>query len=248
MSRKRSKHDPIDYRPQEQLKFPQFLLFLVGMPVKARQSVIHTTPWLTWTLALLIAMSSILVWYSPVSMTLADWLVYRPEASGLQWWSGLLGHPFVHGGWLHLAGNLYFLVLFGRNIECCFGRRRLFGLFMISAMLGALLHGAVSGTGLIGASGGVFGVLVFYVCRYPHARVIWMPLGFIPRAAMLIWARQFLSKGFPVTIYLVIYGGLQLFILYEQLFMDGRVSALAHLGGGLAGLVIWFAWKRDWLP
>ncbi|MCC5865809.1 MAG: rhomboid family intramembrane serine protease [Wenzhouxiangella sp.] len=248
MSRKPGKHEPIEYQPQERLNFPQFLLFLVGMPVKARQSVIHTTPWLTWSLASLIAVISCLVWYLPDSSQLVAWLVYRPETSGVQWWSGLLGHPFVHGSWLHMVGNLYFLILFGRNIECCFGRRRLFGLFMISAMLGGLLHGAVSGTGLIGASGGVFGVLVFYVCRYPQARVIWLPFGFVARAAMLIWARQFLSKGFPVTIYLLVYGGFQLFILYEQLFMDGRVSALAHLGGGLAGFLIWLAWQKNYLP
>ncbi len=248
MSRKPGKHDPIEYQPQEKLKFPQFMLFLVGMPVKARQSVIHTTPWLTWSLASAIALTSCLVWYAPNHEALAEWLVYRPDAAGLRWWTGLLCHPLVHGNWLHLAGNLYFLVLFGRNIECCFGRRRLFGLFLISAVTGALLHGAVSGTGLIGASGGVFGVLVFYVCRYPHARVIWLPFGFIARAAMLVWARQFLSKGFPVTIYLAIYGGFQLLVLYEQLFLDGRVSALAHLGGGLAGLLIWLAWRKDWLP
>lgn len=248
MRERRGKHEPIEYRQQDRLKFPQILLFLVGVPVKLRQSVIHVTPWLTWSLALAIVLISGLVWFSPAGDELVSWLVFQPEQTGLRWWSGLLGHPFVHGDLLHLAGNIYFLLLFGRNIECCFGRRRLLGLFVIAAVVGALLHAMVTGIGLIGASGGVFGVLVFYVCRYPQARVIWLPFGWLARSAMLVWARNFLNKGFPVTIYLVVYGGFQLLVLYEQLFMDGRVSALAHLGGGLAGGLIWLAWRYDWLP
>jgi membrane associated rhomboid family serine protease len=221
---------------------------MVGMPVKLRQSVIHHTPWLTWSLAGLIAVVSIAVWLSPPEWRLADWLVFHPEKTGLAWWSGLFGHVLVHADWLHLLGNLYFLILFGRNIECCFGRRRMLGLFILSGLLGGLLHALVTGSGLMGASGAVFGVLVFYVCQYPHARVIWIPFGWIARGALLIWARDFVRRGYPVTVYFAIYGGLQLLILYEQLVLDGQVSALAHLGGGAAGLLIWLAWRRNWLP
>ncbi len=236
------------YADGTMLRFPQLLLFLVGMPVKTRPPVIHIRPWLTWSLAVIIASVSLMVWFSTAGETLADWLVFRPDASGLAWWTGLFGHLAVHGDLLHLLGNLYFLVLFGRHIECCFGRRRLLGLFLLSGLLGGLLHGWVTGHALIGASGAVFGVLVFYVCQYPKARVIWLPLGWISRAALLFWARGWIARGYPVSIYLLIYGGFQLLLLYEQLAFDGRVSALAHLGGGLMGALIWLAWRHDWLP
>jgi membrane associated rhomboid family serine protease len=247
-NRRGKRPDRVEYGADQELKFPQFVLFFVGMPVKLRQSVIHITPWMTWAITSTIAVVSVVVWYTEPGHELFEWLAFRPEASGLRWWTGLLGHGLVHGDWLHLLGNLYFLVLFGRNIECCFGRRRLFGLFLVSVVLGGLLHGLVTGHGLIGASGGVFGILVFYVCQYPHARVIWIPFGWIARLAMMVWARGFLRKGFPVTIYFAIFGTLQLLVLYDQLFMEGQVSALAHLGGGAAGALIWLAWRFDWLP
>lgn len=230
------------------LRFPQFLLFLVGMPVKTRPPVLHTQPLLTWGLAAVIALISLMVWFSPTGELLADWLVFQPDASGLTWWAGLLGHIAVHGDVVHLLGNLYFLILFGRHIECCFGRRRLLGLFLLSGVLGGLLHGWVTGYALVGASGAVFGVLVFYVCQYPKARVIWLPLGWVGRVALLYWARGWVKRGYPVSIYLLIYGLFQLLLLYEQLAFDGRVSALAHLGGGLMGALIWLAWRYDWLP
>ncbi len=235
------------YARNRGLGLPQLLLFLVGMPVKLRGAVIHRTPWVTWALAALIAASSVAVWsiepLQPFALQLAFW----PELGLPAALPGAVLHVFLHGGWLHLLGNLYFLMLFGRNVECAFGRRRMLGLFFLSALLGALLHGMFTDAGLIGASGGVFGILVFYVCQFPQARVIWAP-GLLVRGALLLWARRFLDRGFPVTVYFAVYAGLQLLVLNEQLFYAGQVSALAHLGGGLAGLVIWAAWRARLLP
>lgn len=244
---RRQSNRRVTYERSRRLGFPQMLLFLVGMPVKLRGAVIHRTPWVTWTLAALIAGCSIAVWMieplQPFALRLAFW----PEPGLPAALPGAVFHVLLHGGWLHLLGNLYFLVLFGRNVECAFGRRRMLGLFFLSALLGALLHGLFSAAGLIGASGGVFGILVFYVCQFPQARVIWAP-GLLARGALLLWARRFLDRGFPVTVYFAVYGGLQLLVLNEQLFYEGQVSALAHLGGGLAGLLIWAAWRLRLLP
>lgn len=243
----RRPHRRVTYERNRGMRFPQLLLFLVGMPVKLRAAVIHRTPWVTWILAGSIAVCSVATWFIEPLQPLALQMAFWPELGLPAALPGALLHVLLHGSWLHLLGNLYFLVLFGRNVECAFGRRRMLGLFFLSALLGALLHGLFTDAGLIGASGGVFGILVFYVCQFPHARVIWAP-GLLARGALLLWARRFLDRGFPVTVYFAIYGGLQLLVLNDQLFHDGQVSALAHLGGGLAGFAIWAAWRARLLP
>ncbi len=236
-----------EYERRTHLPWGQILLLLVGMPVKLRQRVTHRHAWATWSLAGMILISSILVWQESHMPGPWELLVLRPDAQGLAWLSGLLLYPFVHGDWFHLLGNLYFLLLFGRNIECVFGRRRMLGLFFISSMLGGLLHLAFHDVGLIGASGGVFGLLVFYVLQFPKARVMWIPFGLAGRLLAISLLREYLVKGYPVWIYLLIFGAVQLLILWEQLFFNGQISALAHIGGGLAGACIWGCWRKGWL-
>ena len=51
-----------------------------------------------------------------------------------------------------------------------------------------------------------------------------------------------------VRTFLVLYLVFQVLLLHEQLFAEGTISALAHLGGGLAGVVVYFGWRKDWLP
>ncbi|HEY7885115.1 MAG TPA: rhomboid family intramembrane serine protease [Cellvibrionaceae bacterium] len=237
-----------EYQTRARLPWPQMLLLLVGMPVKMRQSLVHSRAWVTWFLTASILLVSVLAWTQWHEPGLWENLVLTHQHQGLLWWVGLAGYPFLHGDWLHLLGNLYFLLVFGRNIECAFGRRRMLWLFLFSSMAGGLLHTLFSTSGLIGASGGVFGLLVFYVLQFPQARVMWLPLGLAGRLVSLVLFREYLVKGFAVWIYLLLFGSLQLFILWEQLYGQGQISALAHIGGGVAGLIIWWGWRKGWLP
>lgn len=242
---------PIDeahYLPATVLPWHKKILFLFGLPVETAQSTLQRTPWATRSLAFFICVCSFAFW--SVVETPGPWLqfIYQPHATGAQGWLGLLAYGFIHADLLHLLGNLYFLLIFGDNVECRFGPWRTLGLFLAASIAGAWLHGAFAPLGLIGASSGVFGILLFYACQFPRARILWLPFGLFVRIVFFFMGKEFVPRGFNIYVYLTLYGGLQLILAYEQLFQAGEVSALAHLGGGLAGLLIWIAWRRRWIP
>jgi membrane associated rhomboid family serine protease len=236
------------YRSHPALPWPQSVLYLVGLPVEMSQSVVHRRPWAIHGLAILIASVSIAVWVSGQQATWWRPLALQPSTTGGAYWLGLLGHGLVHLDWLHLLGNLYFLIVFGDNIECQFGRRRVLGLFFISAMAGGWLHGHFVGNPLIGASGGVLGLVLFYALQFPRARILWLPFGFLFRLVLWVGARPLLRYGLPMWAYVALCVGIDLLVLQEQLAGESLVSALAHLGGGAAGVAIWILWRRGWLP
>lgn len=92
---------------------------------------------------------------------------------------------FLHGGWLHLLGNMLFLYIFGNNVEDRLGRLRYLGFYLLcgyAATYGFALSDPSSTTTLVGASGAVAGVLGAYLLLFPRARVtsIIPPLFFLP--------------------------------------------------------------------
>jgi len=237
------------YITRNKLGWGRWLLFLIGKPVKTRVSVLHTTPWLTRGMIAFISLISIMAWFSAPDSFWVTTLQFHPETMGV----GLVGCAFIHGGWAHLGGNMYFLWLFGRHVECRFGRRRMVGLFLIATALGAYFHGLVSDAPLIGASGGVFGILILYGMLFPKTRIMWVPFfGFMARFIALraekMLGKRFLREGLPVRFFLLIYVLIQFVLLYQQIYLEGNISAMAHLGGGLAGLVIYYGWKQKVLP
>ena len=92
---------------------------------------------------------------------------------------------FLHGGWMHLIGNMLYLWIFGNNIEDVMGHGRFVGFYLLCGLAATLAH-AFTDPGsivpMIGASGAISGVLGAYLLLYPHARVlVLIPLGFFPR-------------------------------------------------------------------
>jgi membrane associated rhomboid family serine protease len=88
---------------------------------------------------------------------------------------------FLHGGWLHLLGNLLFLFVFGNNVEDRLGRLRFLGFYLLCgyvATYGFALLDPGSTTSLVGASGAIAGVLGAYLLLYPRARVLTIVLIF----------------------------------------------------------------------
>ena len=148
--------------------------------------------------------------------------------------SHVLTSMFLHGSWMHLLGNMWFLWIFGNNIEDSMGRARFVVFYLLSGVAAAFVQVAVnpaSGIPMVGASGAISGVMGAYLVLYPRVRV-WtlVPIGFfltsiaLPAWTMLLyWMAIQLVSGFLVG-------------LFGQ--AQGGVAFWAHVGGFVAGLVL----------
>jgi membrane associated rhomboid family serine protease len=147
-------------------------------------------------------------------------------------WMSPLTSMFMHGGWFHLLGNMWFLWVFGNNVEDSMGRMR-FVVFYLLCGLGAafaqILSNPSSPIPMVGASGAIGGVMGAYAFLYPHARVLMLlVLGvFVTRASWPAWV--VLGYWFVLQIL----GGLP--SLEAE---GGGVAFWAHVGGFVAGLVL----------
>lgn len=138
---------------------------------------------------------------------------------------------FLHGGWMHLIGNMLYLWIFGDNVEDAMGHIR-FVIFYLLCGLAAVLAQAAPDPGsvvpMIGASGAISGVLGAYLLLYPHARVlVLVPIGFILQSFRL-----------PAGIVLALWFGLQLLSNLLTPAGQGGVAFRAHIGGFVAGMLL----------
>jgi membrane associated rhomboid family serine protease len=146
--------------------------------------------------------------------------------------SHLITSMFLHGSWMHLLGNMWFLWIFGNNVEDAMGRLRFLVFYLVcglAAALGQVLTNPSSAIPMVGASGAISGVMGGYLVLYPNVRVFtFLPLGFfITSVALPAWVMlgywfliQFVSG-------LVAFGG-----------EIGGVAFWAHIGGFAAGVVL----------
>jgi len=153
---------------------------------------------------------------------------------------------FLHGGWLHLGGNMLYLWIFGDNVEDRLGHGRYFVFYLTCGVAASSAHivtNATSRVPSLGASGAIAGVLGAYILLYPKARVVaLLPLGFFTQMIRLP-ALFFLGWWFVQQFF---YG---LASLGVQSAQTGGVAWWAHIGGFVAGAVlVWIFKKRDYRP
>ena len=140
---------------------------------------------------------------------------------------------FLHGSWMHLLGNMWFLWLFGNNIEDSMGRARFVVFYLVcgvAAALAQVLASPGSVIPMVGASGAISGVMGAYLVLYPRVRVFAVvPIGFIP-----------LSIALPAWTMLLYWFGIQAFGGLIGLTGEerGGVAFWAHAGGFLAGVAL----------
>jgi membrane associated rhomboid family serine protease len=131
---------------------------------------------------------------------------------------------FLHGGWMHLIGNMWFLWIFGDNVEEQLGTIRFIIFYLVVGVAGALAQAfslPSSMAPMIGASGAIAGVLGGYVMLFPRAKVV----TFV--AIPLLWH----VRDVPAWIFLGIW------FLGQFLIPNGSgVAWMAHVGGFIAGL------------
>jgi membrane associated rhomboid family serine protease len=163
----------------------------------------------------------------------------HPGAGGV----ALLGHGlmtlftsmFVHGGWMHLLGNMLYLWIFGNNVEDLMGHMRFIVFYLIAGLSGAALQIAVGPEArvpMIGASGAIAGVLGAYLVLFPAARV----------STLIILVFYVRIVEVPALIVLGVWLLMQL--LNAGAMGPGGVAWFAHLGGFLAGLLLVAIFRR----
>jgi len=162
-----------------------------------------------------------------------------------------IGHPnwltpftsmFLHGGWLHIIGNLWFLWVFGDNVEDALGHGRLLVFYIVCGLAAAATQVLASPTStlpMIGASGAIGGVMGAYAVRYPRSRVLTLiVLGFYVRT---VWVPAWLMLGYWFLLQFL--GGLP-----AHGSEEGGVAFWAHVGGFVAGAVLVYPLSRRGAP
>lgn len=159
------------------------------------------------------------------------WPVPAPGGAvvGFEWWQ-LVTYAFLHGNPAHLFLNMFGLWMFGRDVESTLGPKRYVVLFFAAVLTAALVQlAAASASGevypTVGASGGVFGVLLAFGMLFPRRRVLLL----IPPIPMPAW------------LFVTLYGALE---LANGVFgTQAGVAHFAHLGGMVGALIAMTAWR-----
>jgi membrane associated rhomboid family serine protease len=148
----------------------------------------------------------------------------------------LFSSMFMHGSIAHLLGNMFFLYVFGDNLEDRFGHYKYFMLYLLWGIIASFAHSiyAISTGGgnvpAIGASGAISGVLGAYLIFFPHAKI-----------HTIIFAFFITTVRIPALAYIPFWFIMQL--IFALIGQSGGVAYLAHIGGFLAGVSTAYFWK-----
>lgn len=205
-------------------------------------------PWLSW----LIIGGCLLTFFWQISLPAAEaqYAIYAfgliparifglaqltPELTLIPAWMTAVTSMFLHGGWLHLIGNLLYLWIFSDNVEDRLGTVRFAAFYLccgVAAAAAQALPTPDSSIPMIGASGALSGVLGAYLVWFPRAHVlVLIPLGFFSQMLRL-----------PAGLVLGLWFALQL--LAELGGADAGVAFRAHIGGFVAGVLLALALSR----
>ncbi|MDP4031656.1 MAG: rhomboid family intramembrane serine protease [Pseudorhodobacter sp.] len=194
------------------------------------------TPYVTQTLIaanVVVFLGYWLVLPDPLALDrfFATWGLVPARISAGMGWQGIVTSMFLHGGWMHLAGNMLFLWIFGDNLEDIMGHVR-FGLFYLACGLAAAALQIAADPGsripMVGASGAIAGVMGGYLLLFPRARI----------DVLFVFVIFFRILPVPAWAMLGIWFGLQLLNGLATPATLGGIAYQAHIGGFLAGLVL----------
>lgn len=209
----------------------KYLPAIFGMPVEYDTGVLQRTPRVTWLLTLMISIISVFA-LSDLRNVVAQYGLIPADYGR---YSGLtfLTSFFLHGGLLHLVGNMYFLLVFGDNVEDVLGGWRYLGLLFFAAFVGDIAHilaDPSSPIPCIGASGGISGIIVFYAFKFPKARL-----------GIFLYFRW---VQLPAIVMVFLWILLQIYGVFQQTAGLSSVSSMAHLGGAAAGFLAYLMSRK----
>lgn len=201
-------------------------MFFTGLPVETWQPRARRPLLVIALIVVCCALFGLELWGDPEQLIRVFGLIPA------RLWHGdflpLLTHMFLHGGPAHLLGNMYFLWIFGDNVEDRLGDGRFVLLYLLSGLGAALLHCLLSAdpaTPVVGASGAISGVMAAYALLFPQARLV-----------SLIFVFQVRWK---TSTYLFLWLALQ---LGGAIWGTGHVAWWAHVGGFLVGAAL--VWNK----
>ena len=150
----------------------------------------------------------------------------------------LVTSMFLHGGWMHLIGNMAFLWIFGDNVEDSMGHLRFLVFYLVCGVVAALAHAALNADSIVpmvGASGAISGVLGAYLVLHPRARVLVLFM--------------FMVTRLPAFVVLGAWIGLQVFNATMSGGATGGGTAWwAHIGGFIAGAALIVPFRHKTVP
>jgi membrane associated rhomboid family serine protease len=144
---------------------------------------------------------------------------------------------FLHGGFMHILGNMLFLWVLGDNVEDAMGHGRFIGFYLLCGIIAAFAHAGSepsSTVPTIGASGAISGVIGAYLMLHPHATIRTLVLRFI--------------VPLPAWAVLGLWIGLQVFYAAAAPPTEGGVAWWAHIGGFVAGVILIIPFRYRGVP
>lgn len=148
---------------------------------------------------------------------------------------------FLHGGWIHLGGNMLYLWVFGDNVEDVLGHGGYLVFYLVAGVIATITHVLVNPTSMVpvvGASGAIAGVLGAYLILFPRARILSLvPLG------LFLW-----SVRVPAIFFLPVWFFMQFLTGLAAIGRDVPVAWAAHVGGFVAGAALVFVFPRRRQP
>jgi len=152
-------------------------------------------------------------------------------------WQALFSSMFLHGSWMHLIGNMWFLWIFGNNVEDSMGHLRFLVFYVLTGLVAALSHVVTdpsSAIPMVGASGAISAIMGAYLVLYPRARVhtLFVFVIFVRVIPIPAW----IMLGYWIVI--------QLASSAVTPAGGGGVAYAAHIGGFVAGLALIFLFRN----
>ncbi|WP_455220248.1 rhomboid family intramembrane serine protease [Kaarinaea lacus] len=208
--------------------FPVVTLLIIGMCIMV----------FFWELSLGSATEQAFYSYGAIPAVVLGDKLLPPQVDIIPAWMTVFTSMFMHGGWMHIIGNMLYLWIFGNNVEDAMGHGRFVMFYLVCGVAAFLAHAMLqvnSQVPTVGASGAISGVLGAYLLLHPRARVlVVIPLGFFLYTTRL-----------PAGIVLAFWFILQL-VNSAVAASESGVAWGAHVGGFIAGIVLipFFKYRR----
>ena len=226
ISRRAEQAETWDSSPDE---WWHWILGILGVAVEQGRGL-SKIPYMIWSLAGIITAVSFIA-FSDLSTAVMN-LGLIPAQCGRYFGGTFISSVFLHGDIFHLISNMYFFLIFGDDVEEFMGKVKFLVLMFCAAIVGGFTHCLLdldSQTPCIGASGAISGIIAYYALAFPKAKI-----------SLLFWIFLY-PRWIKLSAFwlFIIWVGLQLMGVVEQASGLSNVSALAHIGGALTGVVFW---------